>query len=70
MERIEAFDLVSDYQNVEPEIGVLTDDELQPITAGYGHCKSCTCTGFVGEGGSKTTYICQCGHHFTQHRSR
>ena len=41
-----------------------TDPE---ITAGYGACKGCDCKGFKGRGGSTSTYICECGHHFSIH---
>lgn len=37
----------------------------QAVTAGYGHCRSCDCSGYESSGDGKR---CQCGHHFSQHR--
>lgn len=34
--------------------------------AGWGHCKSCSCRGFIEK--SHSNMICQnCGHHYSQH---
>jgi hypothetical protein len=44
------------------------DSHSQPATAGYGACSACGCRGFKGKGGSTTTYICECGHHYSIHK--
>lgn len=41
------------------------DTVVNPVFAGTGACRSCSCRGFV-EGRSK--YVCECGHAYNQHK--
>ncbi len=38
--------------------------QTTPVNAGYGSCKSCSCTGYQPKGKG----YCTCGHNFVQHR--
>jgi len=38
--------------------------EQDPVRAGQGGCKSCSCPGYIPD---KPNY-CKCGHHFSQHK--
>ena len=54
--------------HADEQLGRASDTETVPAEAGYGACKGCGCTGFRGKGGSTSTYICECGHHYSLHR--
>lgn len=54
------------------ELGGHTNDfevETEVPSAGWGHCKSCSCRGFIDDGFIVRSNTCgNCGHAFSQHR--